>query len=201
MLEWLQGQLPVPRVVSFREERERVFLLVTGIPGTDAARSPLKPEEKTLLVAQGLKLFHSIPVDSCPFDQGVREKLRGASFRVKEGLVDEEEFYRWNPDTTPMELLDRLYDSKPLHEDLVVTHGDYCLPNILLNNSTISGFVDLSRCGAGDRMQDIGLCLRSLEYNFRTREYNSLFLETYGLALSSEDEKKIQWFTQLDELS
>jgi Aminoglycoside phosphotransferase len=41
----------------------------------------------------------------------------------------------------------------PLHEDLVLVHGDYCLPNILLSpidgELQVTGLVDCGRAGIG----------------------------------------------------
>ena len=36
-LEWLQGQLPVPRVEMFVEDNDRDYLLLSAIPGTVAS--------------------------------------------------------------------------------------------------------------------------------------------------------------------
>jgi aminoglycoside phosphotransferase len=58
-----------------------------------------------------------------------------------------------------------LMETRPGHEDLVFTHGDYCLPNIILKDGKLSGFVDIGRARLADRYQDLGIAFRSLEYN------------------------------------
>ena len=40
------------------------------------------------------------------------------------------------------------------------------MPNILINNNEISGFIDLGDAGVGDKWRDITLCYRSLKHNF-----------------------------------
>jgi len=55
-------------------------------------------------------------------------------------------------------------ENKPSYEP-VLTHGDFCLPNILIKNGKLSGFIDLGKTGTGDRWMDIALCYRSLKHN------------------------------------
>lgn len=89
----------------------------------------------------------------------------------------------------------------PTDEDLVFTHGDFCLPNIILDRGTngdvrIAGLVDCGRAGIADRYQDIALAVRSIVYNFGDI-WVAPFLESYGLPQPHEE--KLRFFTLLDE--
>ena len=59
-------------------------------------------------------------------------------------------------------------------------HGDFCLPNIMLNNWKFSSFIDVGLAGVGDRHIDIYWLLWSLNYNLGTDKYTEYFLELYG---------------------
>lgn len=50
-------------------------------------------------------------------------------------------------------------------KDLVLSHGDLCLPNIFADNKGITGFLDLGYCTLADRQADIDCCIESLEAN------------------------------------
>ncbi len=65
-------------------------------------------------------------------------------------------------------------------------HGDYCLPNILVKNDKINGFVDLGGAGIGDPWRDYAWCIWSLEYNLVTKEYTPLLLEKLGIEFNQE---------------
>ena len=59
-------------------------------------------------------------------------------------------------------------------------HGDFCLPNVMIDNGDFSAFIDVGLAGVGDRHIDIYWVLWSLNYNLGTDEYSDYFLELYG---------------------
>ena len=59
-------------------------------------------------------------------------------------------------------------------------HGDYCLPNILLDNWQLSGFIDLDAGGIGDRHIDLFWGIWTLQFNLKTDRYRDRFLDAYG---------------------
>ena len=59
-------------------------------------------------------------------------------------------------------------------------HGDFCLPNIILDDWKFSTFIDTGLAGVGDKHIDLYWCLWSLNYNLKTDKYTDYFLELYG---------------------
>lgn len=59
-------------------------------------------------------------------------------------------------------------------------HGDFCLPNVMLDNWKFSSFIDVGLAGVGDRHIDIYWLLWSLNHNLGTDKYIDYFLEIYG---------------------
>ena len=105
----------------------------------------------------------------------------------------------------PRELLEWLKNNRP-PEDIVLTHGDYCLPNIFANGDRISGFIDLGKVGPADRWQDIAIAIRSLDHNFDGRYFSGepifdfkpqMFLDALGVEMNEE---KYRYYYLLDEL-
>ena len=66
-------------------------------------------------------------------------------------------------------------------------HGDYCLPNIMLNQWNFSAFIDVDNGGVGDRHIDLYWALWSLNYNLKTDKYRQRFLDAYGRDKVNED--------------
>jgi aminoglycoside phosphotransferase len=83
--------------------------------------------------------------------------------RLRKKLVDESDFDQSRRGRTVSELFDELVSTLPKEQEVVFTHGDYCLPNIIVTAEwNISGFIDLSRAGLGDRYRDLALACRSI---------------------------------------
>ena len=59
-------------------------------------------------------------------------------------------------------------------------HGDFCLPNIILDDWKFSTFIDVGLAGVGDRHIDIYWALWSLNHNLKTDKYTDCFLDLYG---------------------
>lgn len=62
----------------------------------------------------------------------------------------------------------------------VLLHGDYCLPNIMLDNWRFSGFIDVGCGGIGDRHIDLYWGCWTLLYNLKDEKWCSRFLDAYG---------------------
>jgi kanamycin kinase len=61
----------------------------------------------------------------------------------------------------------------------VLIHGDYCLPNVLVERGRLTGLVDVGRAGLGDPQADLAAGVWTLQYNFG-RGFARDFLEAYG---------------------
>jgi len=196
-LGWLQGQLPVPRVEMFIEDEGLDFLLLSAIQGIVASDESFKEDVPKLIeqLAIGIRMIHTLPINRCPFDATLSTKIELARERVIRGLVDENDFDKSRIGRTAADLFIELLETVPDNEDLVFTHGDYCLPNILLADWRLSGIIDWGRAGVADRYQDIALVARSVESNFGS-EWVSVLFEACDI---KPDHAKIRFYTLLDE--
>jgi kanamycin kinase/aminoglycoside 3'-phosphotransferase-2 len=198
-LEWLQGKLPVPEVIYYGKDDSNEYLLISEVKGIHTASKVYETNLPQLmhLLGTGLKTVHSVAVEQCPFDQTLDIKLSAARERVENGYVDENEFDKIRQGLSATAILEELIATRPHFEDLVFTHGDYCLPNIMVHEDRISGFIDWGRGGISDRYQDLALALRSIVYNFGN-QYIPLFLNAYGI--TEADAAKVDYYQLLDEL-
>jgi aminoglycoside phosphotransferase len=203
-LGWMHAVgLPVPAVLQYHEWKGREYLLLTAMPGT--AASATRPADRhgavVAALATGLRLLHATNISACPFDQSRRSRLATAEARLRAGLVAEAKLDAGRQGRSAGDLYAELVATAPATEGRVFTHGDYCLPNVLLEEDgagglRVSGFVDCGDAGVADPCQDLALCARSVAFNLGAEWVPPLFAR-YGL--EHVDESKLAWYQRLDE--
>lgn len=201
-LRWLAPYLPVPAVRQFARaaDPDQAWLLMTAMPGTTAsalleANPALGPAVVDALAAF-LRRLHAIPVRDCPFDAGHALRLAQARRRIDGGLVDADDFDAERAGWTAAQVWAALHGCLPLAPDLVVTHGDFSLDNILMRDGAVAGCIDVGRAGVADRYQDLAIVWRSLgEFDASLQQR---LLRAYGIV--DADQGKLQFHLLLDEL-
>lgn len=210
VMKWLEGKLQVPKVQAYVQELEQDFMLMSKLEGRMACDDLYmrNPELLTEILAEGLKALWSINIEDFSFGLDLDRKLENAKVAVAKNRIDTEDAepdtYGENGFKDPADLLEWLVANKP-EEDLVFSHGDFCLPNIFIKENKISGYIDLGRSGKGDKWQDIALCYRSLVHNYDGKyggtPYEGFSPEMLFEKLGIEpDWHKIRYYILLDEL-
>ncbi|WP_339097188.1 APH(3') family aminoglycoside O-phosphotransferase [Deinococcus sp. VB142] len=197
-LRWFAGRLPVPQVVAYEEEEGREYLAMTRLPGIPMSHpdAALHPERMVNLLARALRELHALPVRDCPFNMSLGIKLSLARERVAAGVVNDSDFDEECRDRSAVSVFNELARSRP-PEDLVVTHGDACLPNFIVQGEYVEGLIDLGRAGIADRHTDLALAWRSTRRNLGAA-YADMLLGLYGRELV--DMEKLKYYLLLDEL-
>ena len=77
-----------------------------------------------------------------------------------------------------------------LKQDTLI-HGDFCLPNIILDHWKFSSFIDVGLAGVGDKHIDFYWVLWSMWYNLKTDKYTDYFFDLYGSENFDNDILKI----------
>ncbi|PJD00553.1 APH(3') family aminoglycoside O-phosphotransferase [Janthinobacterium sp. BJB1] len=201
-LHWLAPHLPVPAVVQFARVAapDQAWLLTAALPGKTASQvldaDPALGPAVAHALAAFLRRLHALPVGACPFDAGLAVRLAQARRRIDAGLVDADDFDAERQGWTAQQVWTALQDCQPLTPDPVVTHGDFSLDNILLQDGTVVGCLDVGRAGVADRYQDLAIVCHGLA-ELDAALVQSL-LRHYGIL--DADQGKLQFHLLLDEL-
>jgi len=199
-LRWFGRHAPVPRIEQFVATPGEAWLLTQALPGATAYDAlAARPDDRGAIVealAIFLRRLHAIPASSCPFNAAPAHRLALARDRIDAGLVDEEDFDEERGGWTAEQVWDAANSLLPFEPDLVVTHGDYSLDNILVSDGKVVGCIDLGRAGLADRYQDLAILWNGLgEFGEDSRDR---FLTCYGTPVP--DRRRLQFHLLMDEL-
>lgn len=195
-LRWLQGRLPVPRIVHHGAHDGRDYLLLTEVAGLPSHHSRFRRDvERVLeLLVEALDAISTVDLSDCPFGVTLDHELVAIEERLELGLFDEEAFTEAG--RLPGEVFDRLVRDRHLLEANVFSHGDLCMPNVILspNGRTLSGIIDWGTAGIGDIHRDLSALSWSIDFNLG-ETWARQFFEMWGEAI---DPFRIGYFEDLD---
>ena len=165
------------------------WLLTKKIPGEDCIFHAYLEDPNRLCetTAHLLRMLHDTNSAGCPVPQRTQEYLAVAQKHYEAGNYDTSLFPdNWGYATPESAWEEICRNGKFLKNDTLL-HGDYCLPNILLQDWRFSGFIDLDAGGVGDRHVDLFWGMWTLQFNLKTDRYCSRFLDAYGREDICED--------------
>lgn len=158
------------------------YLLSRKIRGEDCTHPDYLAEPKRLCDTTALLLreLHETDGRGCP----VQDRIRTYTEVVMHGLDQssyEPDLFRgiWEFGSFS-EAKRAAQEGMALLKKDVLLHGDYCLPNVILDHWKFSGYIDLGCGGLGDRHIDLVWGLWTLKFNLGTAEYTDRFMDAYG---------------------
>lgn len=156
------------------------YLLTRAAIGEDATDRRYLAEPRRLAEWLGttLRALHSLEAADCPVPdrtatyldtvyEGYRIGRFDASFSPVAGI-------------TPEAALAEVRAAAPALTSRVLLHGDYCLPNLMLDGWRLSALIDLGAAGIGDRHIDLFWGAWTLCFNLGTDDYRNRFFDAYG---------------------
>jgi streptomycin 3"-kinase len=202
--------IPTGRVLDWVASSEWACLLTNAVAGVSADRLPAAELWRAWpSITRTLRRLHAIPAEDCPFTRGLLEMFADAEDVVGRDAV--------NPQFLPAEVrhmaaadvLTRLgtelqHRLAEEEADLVVCHGDLCLPNVIIDPATyaVTGLIDLGRLGRADRYADIALLLGNSRGTWTDEREaiaaDNVFADGYGAILSAA---RRQFYLCLDALT
>ena len=169
-------------VLAYVREEERDWLLTRRVRGEDCTHADYlaQPERLCDTLATLLRRLHETDHAGCPVPLRTRDYLQTAEENYRKGIFDASLF----PDNWGYSSAEEAWgvicrDGHLLQNDTLL-HGDYCLPNVMLEDWRFSGFIDLGNGGVGDRHIDLFWGAWTLHFNLKTDRYRNRFFDAYG---------------------
>lgn len=176
------GSLGLGAKVLHFESGERDYMLTSRVRGEDCTHADYlaNPERLCDKYAEILYSLHQLDGKDCPVQNRIESYSALAFDNYRTGNYDKDSFpdsFGYASAEEAMAVIKK-YGSALKNDTLI--HGDYCLPNVMLDNWTFSGFVDVGNGGIGDRHIDLFWAVWTLWYNLKTDKYEDRFLDAYG---------------------
>lgn len=204
-LRWLANVgVPTPEVVEHDASEDCSWLVTTAIPGRSAADHwPVDQRANVIdALADFTHTLHDLPIEDCPYERDLAVMLPAAEHAVRQHLVDLDRLDAAYKGWTPQQLLDEAHATVPDFEEFVVCHGDFCLPNVLLDpdSLTVTGLIDVGRLGRADRYSDLALATRSIA-SAQNPQYGAHHAERYLIRYGVEqpDTNRVTFYRLLDQ--
>ncbi|MBQ9778209.1 MAG: aminoglycoside 3'-phosphotransferase [Clostridia bacterium] len=161
---------------------ERDWLLTARVAGEDLTSAQYLADPKRLCdtMAELLHTLHTLPAAECPFDH-TAYYLATVERNFTNGQFDNSIVPPSDaPFATAIEAIATVRNGAHRLEHDTLIHGDFCLPNVMLDHWRFTGFIDLGNGGVGDRHVDLFWGAWTLFYNLGTNRYRERFFDAYG---------------------
>ena len=171
-MRWARPYLPVPEVIDAGSDGTVDWIITAALEGLDATLHPLKADPVRLvpILARGLAAFHAAaPVDGVPVRLSrARRDRRTYTNAFVRGIVKPDDLHPEHAHLSIDAAVAELERLAPDSEDLVVCHGDYCFPNVLIDrHGAVTGYIDLGELAVADRWWDVAR--RRVEHDLERR--------------------------------
>ena len=177
----LYHRLGVAAEVLAYEQADADWLLTARVPGEDCIHPQYLEDPKRLsaLLGELLRKLHDTPLSAGMHDR-TKVYVQTASEGYRTSNYDASLF----PDNWGYRTVEEAWavveNTAPKLQSDTLIHGDFCLPNIMLDNWHFSGLIDLGAAGAGDRHMDLFWGAWSLWFNLKDNTWSQRFLDAYG---------------------
>ena len=183
LTRWFHKKKLAASVLGYSSDETYDWLLTEKIPGDDLTSMKYREHPKRLVdtLAECLRMLHGTDPMGCPVNHTL-ERLAQAEHSYQRGR-HELRFAEPFGFTSAEEAHQYILRNGHLLQCDTLLHGDFCLPNIILDDWRFRGFIDLDSGGAGDRHWDIYWAVWTLQLNLHTNQYRERFLDAYGRSL------------------
>ena len=169
-------------VLYYGTDEDADWLLSTRVAGEDCTHAVYLAEPKRLAdtIGERLRALHEISPVGCPVTDHTERYIATVEKNYRSGVYDASLFSDGFGCRSAEEAYRIFSEGKSALRSEVLLHGDYCLPNIMLDGWHLSGFIDLGNGGVGDRHVDLFWGAWSLGFNLGTDAYRDRFFDAYG---------------------
>ncbi len=171
-----------PTVLSYITFGGYDYMLSCAANGEDGTHRIFlsSPERLCDVLAEAMRALHDTDTSGCPVPDRMSDYFVYAEKRYREGAFDPIGFSSECDFKTADKMWRFASERRRLLRSDTLIHGDFCLPNVILNEWKLASFIDIGNGGVGDRHIDLFWAAWSLCFNLKTDKYRSRLFDAYG---------------------
>lgn len=158
---------------------DKDYMVTRNAAGEDATHYLNEPKRLCEVLAKTLKHLHSQSAAECGISLRYERYVESAG-NINSGYYDESVLMERFLISSKEEAWKIMQENKHKLKCDTFIHGDFCLPNVILENGKFSNFIDVGLAGLGDKHMDLYWAIWSLQFNLKTDAYTDYFLDLYG---------------------
>ena len=181
MTDYFHSKSLAAEVVAYISD-EYDWMLTRAVHGEDCCDKLYTDDPKRLCdtLASLLRELHETDVQGCPLSDHTSIYFDTVKTNHEKGCFDRDFLPVGYEKISAGEAFKIFDEGKHLFVTDTLLHGDYCLPNVMLDNWSFSAFIDLDHAGIGDRHVDLFWGAWTLNFNLKTDIYRDRFFDAYG---------------------
>lgn len=203
----LFGKLPIPKIIEYVEQDGKAFILKEKLKGKMLCDEEYLNNPKLLfkLATDAIRLLWNVDIKRLDLQNTFETIMDFGKYCLANNYINfaDSDKCITNRFNDFYEIVKYLESNRP-KTDNVLTHGDLCITNIIVDGDKVVGFIDLGLTGIDHRYHDLAILYRSIKYNFEGR-YGKAYdgfddKAIFELLGVKKDDKLIEYFLLLDEL-
>ena len=181
MMTYFFNKNMTARVCDYISDGDTDYLVMERVKGHNCLWEEYvnAPEKLSVVLGESVRRLHDLDHDDCP-KKGINSFIVPLAHKKYQSNDIDVWLLEYSDYKTPEDAYRFLCEHEQGLVEDVCLHGDPSLPNILLENFKLSGFIDFDGGGIGDRHFDLLWVVWSLSFTLKTNGFKDRFLDAYG---------------------
>lgn len=200
-LQTLNGKFPVPNILDFQDDGITAQILLEKVSGRPLHEMIQEwDRSKILSVVTNIlqELWNVTPDVLSRMPRGLEEELQDINALLERDLINIDNFKLAAEGRHPLEVYQQAQEILHSRQFNVLSHGDFCLPNILVTEQGKWTLIDWGKGGLSDRFRDLSSIEGSLERNIDEKAYPELLKQLNVVETPEQIKEKTLVYDWLD---
>ena len=196
----LQGYFGVPKVYGYVSTNDEAVIVLEKMPGLPlhSMISSLGRKCSLLIIKNIMDALSAIPKSAKDnFEIAYSLELKDIKSLIDNNLIRQGDFIKQSGGLSPQNAYIKIKGDLNNHTLQTMTHGDLCLPNILVTPKGEWSLIDWGKGGLGDRCRDLSALSGSISRNIDEKAFPQV-CEMMNIEITLDFRQKLDLYKLMD---